>query len=124
MTPAATIKRRARTGTAPAGRTSKADGSEQLFIVGYRPFPELCARALPGRLARDCQPQRRALQGPLVPARRVLGPVCQMTYGGGGGGATTGCHRPLDVVDRDRADQVRMLACPNSWPQWKRKRDH
>jgi len=104
MTTAATIKRRARIGTAPAGCTNNADGSEQLFIIGYRPFPELYAPALPGWFARDYQPQRRALQGPLVPARRVLRPVGQVTYGGGSGGATTGCHRPLDVVDRDRED--------------------
>ena len=38
MTPAGTVKPRARAETAAAGGTGRAVGSEHLFIIGYRPF--------------------------------------------------------------------------------------
>ena len=125
MTPTGTVNRRARTGTAPAGRTDKADGPERTFIIGYRPFLELCAPALPGSTctagtpARDSRPQRRALKEPLVPRQEGPRPCLSVTYGRGGGGAATVRRRPLGVVDRDHADRggVVDIGQRAAWPR-------
>ncbi len=52
MTPTATVKRRARTGIAPASCSNRAAGSEHLFIIGISTSPN-SAPALPGMLVRS-----------------------------------------------------------------------
>ena len=83
MTPTGTVNRRARTGTAPSGRTDKADGPERTVHHRISALARTLCTCTAGKhlhcgnACRDSRPQRRALKEPLVPAGRVLGPVSQ-----------------------------------------------